>query len=90
MRVCGRSLRPSTLAKRRLLLGHFGTSFIRVPRTQNPYAVARKIRRAVMNAELSFLSELVRRSKKYTAPPVSPDVDVPESAQEAEDVAAAE
>ena len=90
MRVCGRSLRPSTLAERRLFLGHFGTSFIRVPRTQNPYAVARKIRRLVMNAELSFLYDLVRRSKKYAVPPVSPDVDMPESVPEAEDVAAAE
>lgn len=87
MRICGRLLRPSTLAERRLFLGHFGVDTIRVPRSLNPYAVARKVRRLVMNSELSFIYDLARRSKKYNGPPVSPDVDVPEPAGN-EDVAA--
>ena len=44
MRINGRLLRPSTLAERRLMLGHFGTDCIRVPRTLNPFAVARRKR----------------------------------------------
>lgn len=90
MRICGRTLRPSTLAERRLLLGHFGTDCIRVPRSHNPFAVARKVRRLVMNAELAFLYDLACRTKKYNAPPMSPDVDVPEPVTGAEDVVAAE
>ncbi len=90
MRIRGRSLRPSTLAERRLMLGHFGTDCIRVPRTLNPFAVARRLRRLACNEELSFMHSLARRMKKYNAPPVSPDVDVPEPAPDAEDAAAAE
>lgn len=78
MRVCGRLLRPSTLAERRLFLGHFGTDTLRVPRTLNPYAVARKVRRIVMNAELAYLYDLAKRAKKHNIPPVSPDADFPE------------
>lgn len=89
MRICGRVLRPSTLAERRLFLGHFGTDTIRVPRTLNPYAVARRVRRLVMNGELAFIHDLARRMKKYNTPPVSPDLDVPEPVTGAEDVAAA-
>ena len=90
MRICGRVLRPSTLAERRLFLGHLGTDTIRVPRSLNPYAVARRVRRLVMNAELAFIYDLARRTKKYNTPPVTPDVDVPEPVTGAEDVAAAE
>lgn len=90
MRICGRLLRPSTLAERRLFLGHFGTAAIRVPRSLNPYAVARKFRRVLMSADLASLSELARRShKQHPSPPVSPDVDVPEPVMGAEDVAVA-
>ena len=89
MRIRGRSLRPSTLAERRLMLGHFGTDCIRVPRTLNPFAVARRIRRLACNEELSFMHSLACRMKKFNAPPVSPDVDVTEPAPEAEDAAAA-
>lgn len=88
MRVCGRLLRPSTLAERRLFLGHFGVDTIRVPRSLNPYSVARRVRRVAMNAELAFIRDLVRRPKKYDVPPVSPDVDVPDMAG-TEDVAVA-
>ena len=88
MRVCGRLLRPSTLAERRLLLGQFGTEGIRVPRSLNPYAVARKVRRLVMNAELAYLHDLARRTKRNNTPPVSPDVDLPEPVAGAADVVA--
>ncbi len=45
MRIIGRILRPSTLAERRLLLS-LGSDCYRVPRTENPYIVARRFRRA--------------------------------------------
>lgn len=88
MRIRGRCLRPSTLAERRLMLGHFGTDCIRVPRTLNPFAVARRLRRLACNEELSFMHSLTRRMQKHNAPPVSPDLDVPEPEPKAEDAAA--
>lgn len=89
MRICGRVLRPSTLAERRLLLGHLGTSFIRVPRSQNPYAVARRVRRFLeKNEDIGFLKRLA--AKKSPMPPVSPDVDLPEPTPDTEHGAAAE
>lgn len=90
MRIRGRSLRPSTLAERRLMLGHFGTDCIRVPRTLNPFAIARRLQRLACNEEVSFIHSLARRMKKHNSPPVSSDVDLPELAPEAEDAAAAE
>jgi len=68
------------------MLGHFGTDCIHVPRTLNPFAVARRIRRLACNEELSFMHSLARRMKKQNSPPASPDVAAPE----AEDAAAAE
>lgn len=44
MRINGRILRPATLAERRLLLS-LGSSFYRVPRSENPFIVARRLRR---------------------------------------------
>lgn len=46
MRIHGRILRPSDLSERRLLLGCLGVPFVRVPRSQNPYVLARRIRQA--------------------------------------------
>lgn len=87
MRICGRLLRPSTLAERRLLLGHFGVGFIRVPRQHNIFAVARRIQRYLKNEDLAFLKKV---AAKKPLPPVSPDVDHPEPAPLDEHVAAAE
>ena len=78
MRICGRLLRPSTLAERRLLLGHFGTNCIRVPRNHNIFAVARRIERYLKkNEDLVFLKKLAA-PKRRPGPPITPDVDSPE------------
>jgi len=45
MRIIGRILRPSTLAERRLLLS-FGSPCLRVARSENPFIIARRLRRA--------------------------------------------
>lgn len=59
MRICGRVLRPSTLAERRLLLGLFGATAVRVPRSQNIFAVARRVGRYLKkNEDIRFLEEL--------------------------------
>jgi hypothetical protein len=87
MRINGRVLRPSTLAERRLLLGHLGVSFIRIPRSQNPYAVARRIERYLKkNEDVAFFKMLVTKRKR-AVPPVTPDVDLPEPAPDSEHVA---
>ncbi len=87
MRVCGRLLRPATLAERRLLLGHFGTDVVRVSRADNPYAVVRRIRRlANGNVDLAFIATVIARGKKKNNPsgapaaPVlpGPGIDMPE------------
>jgi hypothetical protein len=44
MRICGRTLRPSTLAERRVLLA-LGFPTMRVPRGMNPFIVARRVGR---------------------------------------------
>jgi hypothetical protein len=82
MRVNGRTLRPSTLAERRLLLS-FGVESLRVPRRLNPYTVARRIRRLARGdtPEHLFLRELVDAGKKKMSediPTPSPDLDLPE------------
>lgn len=89
MRVCGRLLRPSSLQERRLLLGHFGASYIRVPRKQNIFAVARRIERYLKkNDDVIFFRKLAAKTR---TPPVSPDVDLPVPSPDGEeDVAAAE
>jgi len=82
MRINGRTLRPSTLAERRLLLS-LGVDTIRVSRGMNPYAVARRIRRVVraQSEDMLVLSGLVQamKNKKIPeAPRPSPDLDLPE------------
>lgn len=77
MKIHGRLLRPSTLAERRLLLGHFGTTALRVPRSHNIFAVARRLERYLKkNEDLAFVQAMVKRRRPL--PPISPDVDVPE------------
>jgi hypothetical protein len=78
MRINGRVLRPSSLAERRLFHS-LGTDSIRVPRSMNPYAVARSARRLVVQEpkELVLLRQLVQRSRSRTFEP-SPGVDLPD------------
>ncbi len=78
MRICGRLLRPSTLAERRLLLSYFGTSAVRVPRTQNIFAVARRIDRYLKkNDDVVFFKKLAA-PRRRPVPPIAPDMDSPE------------
>lgn len=59
MRICGRLLRPSNLAERRLLLSHFGASTFRVPRSHNVFAIVRRVERYLAkNEDLIFLKRL--------------------------------
>jgi hypothetical protein len=60
MRITGRLLRPSTLAERRFLLS-LGIPALRVPRRINPYAIARRLQRAIAGRtdDLLAVRELV-------------------------------
>jgi len=81
MRINGRTLRPSDLEERRLMLNEFGTLSLRVPRGANPYLIARRLRRAAHNEcpdLLSVRERLSGRRPKTAEPHPSPDVDVPE------------
>ena len=89
MRIHGRLLRPSNLAERRLLLGQFGTSALRVPRKYNIFSVARRLERYVKkNADLAFVVAMAKR--RLPIPPISPDLDVPEPVMDDAHAAAAE
>ena len=76
MRVNGRVLRPSTLAERRLFCS-LGTTSIKVPRSYNPYVIARRAKRLAENQTPDFLmlKELVA---KYHPHEPTPDVDTSE------------
>jgi len=68
MRIHGRCLRPSTLAERRVLKT-LGVDFLRVPRKQNPFAIARSIRKlAAGRGDLPALKAMLAR------PPASPSL----------------
>jgi len=81
MRINGRTLRPSTLAERRLLLS-LGTDALRVPRDTNPFTVARRLRRAARgnSPDHDFARDLAAKMKKKLGeiPLPSPDLDLPE------------
>ena len=81
MRVNGRTLRPSNLAERRLL-SSLGVDSIRVPRDMNPFAAARRVRRAAQCTcpDHLFARELAARMHKRAGDPPepSPGFDVPE------------
>lgn len=75
MRVNGRTLRPSTLAERRLLLS-VGLTSIRVPRSQNPFAVARRLARlATQPEELRKLTTTDRPPRPCPFPIPTPDLE---------------
>ncbi len=84
MRINGRTLRPSDLAERRLMLNEFGTLSLRSPRGVNPYVLARRLRKAAHeeHPDLLFVKErLANRRPKPIDPRPSPEVDVPEPAR---------
>jgi hypothetical protein len=71
MRINGRNLRPSTLGERRLLKSLGMDSPVRVPRTKNPFQVARQLRSLANNtasqiAELRSMLSRPRPSKAVT------------------------
>ena len=71
MRIQGRTLRPSNLAERRLLLSSLGTQALRVPRTANPYLLARKLERAAKgnNPDILFVCDVLNRVSNRTRTP---------------------
>lgn len=88
IRINGRTIRPGCLISRRFFLGTLGVDRIRVPRSQNPFAVARRLRRYLQGGdELVAFQKLARR---LPVPPVSPDVDLPEPIVGDDHAAAAE
>ena len=80
MRINGRTLRASDLRERRVLvsLGIDPVLGLRVPRTQNPYHVARCIRRVAraQTDDVIFLKSVVTNSRRRVPGP-SPELDVP-------------
>lgn len=69
MRIHGRMLRPSNLAERRILKA-FGLDFIKVPRSHNPFAVARHIQRLAKGAvpECRIIREIVEEDRLRPPP----------------------
>lgn len=86
MRINGRVLRPSTLSERRLLLSTFGTAIFRVPRSMNPFSVARRMRRLAANEELAYFVALGRRTRRRADQVVNPEPDSPEPRDDADPV----
>ncbi len=77
MRIRGRILRASDLAERRVLLaiGVDPVAGLRVPRDQNPFAVARTIKRLARdNDDIRFLKMVAAKTRTYEPKP-SPGVD---------------
>ena len=72
-RIRGRIIRPSSLAERRLMLSLGLSTTLRVPRSENPFSVARKLKRLAHNesADADFLRRLAQR--KSVTPPELPD-----------------
>lgn len=85
MRINGRLLRASTLAERRVLKT-LGVDALRVPRSHNPYQVARRLTRLARGGEdLAFLRGLVpHRPHAVPAPSPEPDHDEGEHRDAAE------
>ena len=83
MRITGRLLRPSNLAERRTMLTLGLTTAFRVPRSDNPYALARKLRRLaeVQSPDVAHFRKLVRRNRSR---PVLP-AELPDSTSEPRD-----
>ena len=74
MRINGRLLRPSSLAERRTMLSLGLTTAFRCPRRENPYAVARRVRRLAEGKDIDtrFLRQLVQKNTP-AMPPELPD-----------------
>lgn len=75
MRIQGRLLRPSTLAERRVMFSLGLPAIIRVPRSENPFSVARRLRRLALHlsADADQLRRLARKVARSPVPPQLPD-----------------
>ena len=75
MRINGRLLRPSSLAERRTMLQLGLTTAFRCPRSENPFSLARKVRRLAENksADADHLRRLAAKKRPMTSPPELPD-----------------
>ncbi len=69
MRIIGRTLRPSNLSERRLLLSSIGTQVVRVPRKTNPYLIARRLERAAKGShpDILFVCDVLNRARTRVA-----------------------
>ena len=71
-RITGRLIRPSNLAERRLMFSLGLGSTLRVQRSANPYAVARRLKRLLgASPDAQYLRGL--GTKKPVMPPALPD-----------------
>jgi hypothetical protein len=67
-RINGRIVRASNLAERRVL-HQIGVDSLRVPRGQNPYLVARRLKRAAKpDPDLMFLAAVAKRRNPAGTP----------------------
>ena len=75
MRINGRLLRPSSLAERRTMLSLGLTTTFRCPRSENPYAVARRLRRLAegKNTDADHFRRLAAKKTPMTSPAELPD-----------------
>lgn len=89
IRVTGRTLRPGDLSTRRFFLGTLGVEFIKVPRSENPYAVARRIRRSLQHDDVTVFKKLAATARRASVP-IAPDVDSSDAACVEDHAAAAE
>lgn len=77
MRICGRTIRASTIAERRLLTA-LGVDHIRVPRGTNPFIVARRFARAArcQSPDHLFVRDVIGRAQAtWPEPAPSPGPD---------------
>ena len=79
MRILGRTLRASDLSERRVLisLGIDPVKGLRVPRSENPFAVARVLRRLAREGDDMKYLRTIAKKNKTPEPRPSPEMDVP-------------
>lgn len=75
MRINGRLLRPSSLAERRVMLSLGLSTTFRCPRSENPYALARRLRRLAegKNTDAEYIRRIGKQKRPHTSPPQLPD-----------------
>jgi len=89
-RITGRTIRPSTLSERRILLS-LGTPALRVARRHNVYVVARKLARAArgVSPDLLFVRDVVSHKPPRPKPEEPPRESKPRPIEVSDEVRAA-